>query len=366
MGVFRLLLALSVIADHTSHILGTELYPGNVAVQIFFMISGFYMAMVLDGRYTLDRKGLKLFYTNRALRLYPAYLAVALIIWAQFFVVWAILRHPPMTNWIIPYETMPWTTKILSILTNWLLIGTDIFSNMFYSSEQGAVFMFPSDPPLMTEAGMTWMQTYRTIGPAWSIGTEIWFYLLAPFLVRIRWPFLVAIAAASLACRLWIADGLGRYPYFFFPAQLLFFIAGICCYRIYRRWIEPSGRQPWQRWIVWANWALVIVYPWCASWLPGPVHYLVIGLSLPCLFASTKHSRWDRFVGDLSYPVYLVHLFMWSNLTHFHLDEGWMVALASIAMALAILMLVEKPFERVRRRRVSEQVASPAMIAASS
>ena len=49
MGVFRLLLAFCVISTHTSGIMGVSMMSGEMAVQVFFMISGFYLALVLDG-----------------------------------------------------------------------------------------------------------------------------------------------------------------------------------------------------------------------------------------------------------------------------------------------------------------------------
>ena len=39
MGIFRLLLAFCVIATHTSGIVGVSMMPGEMAVQVFFMIS---------------------------------------------------------------------------------------------------------------------------------------------------------------------------------------------------------------------------------------------------------------------------------------------------------------------------------------
>lgn len=354
MGVFRLLLALSVIASHSTSILGTTLYPGGMAVQIFFMISGFYMAMVLGSRYAHTRQGLALFYSNRALRLYPAFFTVTIATWVQFLGYWAVRGKLPLTDWMPSYESMSWLVKVPLILSNWLLVGTDIFSSMYWSPDRGATFMFPVNPPLFSEAGMTWMHLYRTVSPAWSIGTEIWFYLLVPFLVRARWPTLLSLFALSLACRLWIIHGLERHAYFFFPAQLLFFIGGIASYGLYRTWALPASSQPWHRYVAWVNWALVLAYPWYATWLPQPVHYLLVGLSLPFVFASTKDSPRDRFLGDLSYPVYLIHLSAYNLINRFTPASGLLVACASLLAGLGIMLLVEKPFERLRRRRVEK------------
>ena len=85
MGFLRLLLALSVLLTHDTQ--GAfKLIDGDAAVQCFFAISGFYMALVLGERYG-DVRG---FYFNRALRLFPTYWAVVLLT----IVLAAIARQP--------------------------------------------------------------------------------------------------------------------------------------------------------------------------------------------------------------------------------------------------------------------------------
>jgi len=46
------------------------------AVEAFFIVSGFYMSLILTQKY--GDKGLWLFYSNRLLRLYPLYLSMLL------------------------------------------------------------------------------------------------------------------------------------------------------------------------------------------------------------------------------------------------------------------------------------------------
>src|ERR1017187_7738113 len=77
MGILRMLLAISVLASHLhgKSIFGFRLIYGNLAVQCFFMISGFYMALVLNEKYT-RRTDYIPFLLQRCLRLYPAYFFV--------------------------------------------------------------------------------------------------------------------------------------------------------------------------------------------------------------------------------------------------------------------------------------------------
>ena len=67
MGIIRILLAISVVIAHSSLFLGYNIANGLVAVQIFYMFSGFYMFMILSEHYTSVRK----FYKSRALRALP-------------------------------------------------------------------------------------------------------------------------------------------------------------------------------------------------------------------------------------------------------------------------------------------------------
>jgi hypothetical protein len=74
MGLIRVLLALAVVDFHavrfasSPHFLNLPWINGGVAVQSFFVISGFYMALILSGKYA--GRGVFVFYRARFLRLY--------------------------------------------------------------------------------------------------------------------------------------------------------------------------------------------------------------------------------------------------------------------------------------------------------
>ena len=72
MGTYRLILALCVVVGHASP-LGIPTLDSGLAVKTFFMISGFYMALILSEKYPRTPEGRRLFYTNRLLRIYPMY-----------------------------------------------------------------------------------------------------------------------------------------------------------------------------------------------------------------------------------------------------------------------------------------------------
>ena len=66
LGFFRVILAIAVVLTHSQSLLGYTLLGGELAVEAFYIISGFYMSMILNEKYSSNY----LFYTNRALRLY--------------------------------------------------------------------------------------------------------------------------------------------------------------------------------------------------------------------------------------------------------------------------------------------------------
>jgi peptidoglycan/LPS O-acetylase OafA/YrhL len=85
MGLIRLLLAISVVLVHSPIINEWHSIPivgGELAVESFFMISGFYMAMVLTENYYSDdrptSRAYGAFLLSRILRIYPTYLIVLL------------------------------------------------------------------------------------------------------------------------------------------------------------------------------------------------------------------------------------------------------------------------------------------------
>jgi peptidoglycan/LPS O-acetylase OafA/YrhL len=72
MGLLRVLLAISVFMAHAPQsglTQGLRGFGGSNAVEIFFIVSGFYIALILDKSYS-TKIG---FYKNRILRLYPIY-----------------------------------------------------------------------------------------------------------------------------------------------------------------------------------------------------------------------------------------------------------------------------------------------------
>jgi peptidoglycan/LPS O-acetylase OafA/YrhL len=99
----------------------------------------------------------------------------------------------------------------------------------------------------------------------------------------------------------------------------------------------------------------------------------LVALSLPILFDGTKYSRFQKWVGDLSYPVYICHILVkWGLLGLMGVSKkgvtsppGWLLLLGAIALAALLLWLVDHPIDRWRQRRVKSLQRQPRPAAAT-
>jgi peptidoglycan/LPS O-acetylase OafA/YrhL len=86
------------------------------------------------------------------------------------------------------------------------------------------------------------LYTFLFVPQAWSLGLELLFYFIAPFLLRMKRSWIIAVMLASLALRLYLYNvcSLRHDPwtYRFFPTEIIFFLAGNLSYRIYKK--RPS------------------------------------------------------------------------------------------------------------------------------
>jgi peptidoglycan/LPS O-acetylase OafA/YrhL len=219
MGLIRVLLALSVVFSHTWTGSGTGPLPGGpIAVQCFFMISGFYMSLILGSdRY---REQPVKFWLNRGLRLYPVYWLLAAASFANTFLV-----APEIISafWALGLKPV-----LLLCFANVFLFGQDL---IFWLGTKGGELFWTSSAWSLPEPRL---QNYVLIGPAWSLSIELMFYLIAPWVVKWTSRTLVLLVVASLVARhVAYAAGLTFMPwtYMFFPFELAFFLLGVLAHR---------------------------------------------------------------------------------------------------------------------------------------
>jgi peptidoglycan/LPS O-acetylase OafA/YrhL len=341
LGILRTFLALCVFVEHGGGtIFGVRPLPGLLAVEAFYIISGFYMALVLSEKYHRPG-GLPTFYMARARRLFPIYwvvLAATIVVGLLFIAAGLPTR---LDAWLAGKRPDDALVVVGAVLSNLAMFGLDWFRLTMTNTQENAGALV-------------------IVVQAWTLGLELTFYLLAPFLVRLRTGWLVAIALASFLARA-IVYSLGPVIHVwtnsFFPFELAFFLGGMIAYRAMAlARTVPKWNAALYRW---GPACLVVTVAFGFFGFAGspPVEYgwgplrnwillLMIALALPALFIRFGSERVDDAVGQFSYPVYMLHFLVISVVTTvLPLDPGQSIYL-SLVLTLAGCVWLIRVFEK--------------------
>jgi peptidoglycan/LPS O-acetylase OafA/YrhL len=363
MGLVRFFLALSVAVLHIPGGAFQLLYAA-AAVTCFFIISGFYMAMVLTERY--DRAGE--FYWARFTRLYPAYFTMAVVMVAWF---WWTGSPNAFTGPLVFSGQAPvtWWENVIHGLLNVFVFGQDLFELVDHSPAAPIRALFSAD-----FFNSLWM----LVGQAWSLSTEAFFYLMAPFVVRspVRTAAMLAIGLAVRVTLLGILGWPWFWGYYFPIGSACFFFMGSLAYHLYRRLkFRHSRALCVSLGGILLAWVLGSIVTRGIALPPPPppsssidgiefwVFYLLFAALVPLLFEATKRSRYDGWIGELSYPLYLVHglvqgiFFFTLGARGDHVPTMLAALSCSVAAAIVMRLVVEWPIERWRRRAFPRKTA---------
>jgi peptidoglycan/LPS O-acetylase OafA/YrhL len=330
--------------------------PGLFGVGVFFFLSGYLITTLM--RMEIANTGsisIGDFYLRRAFRILPPFYLVLVLI-------------------------------ILVVKAGWLQghysVG-DLGASVFYLTNYWNFYVHPIDMP--------------GFNIFWSLSVEEHFYLVFPFvmLLMIRFKLarraqaltLLGICAAVLLWRFILVYHLHSLNMVFGPVtdpiRTMFAtdtrIDSILFGCVLALWRNPvldeNSRQSWSLTIA-GLFVLLGTFLYRNPEFRETVRYTIQGIALIPLFISAikLHDHWAfswlntpplRFLGVLSYTLYLVHF------PCLKLAEGWssnrvivgMTAL-SMSMALAYFMhiLIEKPLARFRRRlgsRTAEVIEQP-------
>ena len=363
MGMLRLLLAVGVVAEHAGVAFGVGSFT---AVEAFFMISGFYMSLILgSGTYRTAP-----FYLSRGLRIFPVFWVAmgcaALYYWVAsssfgistygsrgFASIWGEGGTVELKAW---YATASTT-----------LVGAD--AGMFFNTNERQAVMSLLMPTI------------------WTLSLEIYFYALCPLLIRFRSRWLVLLVALLVGVRIagYVA-GLDAEPWHarFFPFEIIYFLLGMLAHR-WTQHLTRSGRMSRALMAPMAlallivgvltigfypimhalGWPLVYDQP---AYLLSLIYCAAVFCSLPLLFHLTRNSRIDSYVGEYSYPIYLFHYRFVEIFLHSRVLEplpGFLLALAlSVVHAAIVIHLIQIPIDRFRRQRLRRAPAE--LVAATS
>jgi peptidoglycan/LPS O-acetylase OafA/YrhL len=361
-GLVRFALALSVVFWY---IRGAPFHLMNaaVAVSLFFIISGFYMAMVINEKYASGepKHWIRTFYRARFWRLYLVMLII-MMAWG---------RSTNMPSPLLARLPMSILDQVALAASNLFLFGQDFHQFLVRVRVENAGPQFVLDfvhriNPTVLQDGM------MAIGHAWSLATEAMFYVIAPFVVRSasRTAILLVVALAGRFFLLEISDQRsGIWGYYFFPGALSMFLLGSASYHLRKLLprvdlhaiiglIAPVG---FSTWFVTLSVMHGVLMESPADWsIDRPkfwILYLAFALAVPFIFEATRRSSFDREVGELSYPLYLVHglvvglvYYRWTGPLGSTPDALAAVVLSIIA-AYAMRQLVEAPIERYWSKR---------------
>lgn len=358
MGILRYILAISVLLYHVPQ-KPILIMNGAIAVEAFFIISGFYMALVINEKYSKLTNWHYSFYSSRLLRLLPSYLVVCLATYYLY------VQSDTVNIFSASLVLTPQSLLTLKYL-NIFILGQDIWQMILEH------FSHTNPPNIILDGLVSFFgkeamqQHFLFVGQAWSLSTEIFFYLIAPFVVlsKKRTIFLFVV---FLLIRFYFCVNVEEFPNSpwrsrFFIANYPVFLLGVFSYWIYLKARTESMSRDIGKYIyiIIITYTLYILYsgnnlfmfPGVESFDTFPlwIFYLLVTVSIPYLFIFTKQLRADKFVGELSYPIYLVHgvvigqLYV-GGLNLSSLNKILVIVFISTAISILLYMFVDRVVE---------------------
>ena len=301
MGIIRLLLALAVVFTHSYGYLFTG---GKLAVQLFYIISGYLMSLILLNNKTYSN--LYKFYSNRLLRLFPVYWGVAILTFVYFLVNYIIGGEDFFFQ---TYFDVGFLAGFSLFLSNILIIGQDWL--MFTGVNEG-VFQFVTDfreSEILVYNGLL-------VPQAWTLGIELTFYAICPFILKKK-NIWISLLILSVLVRIYLLHiGLGNkdpFSYRFFPSELSLFLFGAFSHQ-YLLPLYNKHSLLENKLIINATTYLIILFIISFSFIPfnrtllSLILISIMTLSLPIISKFQRNSKLDHWISKFSYPVYISHM----------------------------------------------------------
>ena len=360
MGTLRTILAIAVIVYHSFTIFGLRLCGGQIAVESFYMISGFYMALILNEKY-VGVGSYRKFILSRFYRIFPVYWVVLIAALVLSLIGYYWFNNAfYLSRFISNKECLSLTTIGYFIFENLIIIGQDIL--YFLRLDEWC-------NPKLTYFVLSYKHTgyqYLLVPQAWSISLELLFYSIAPFMVRkkIAWQLAIIIIAMGFKIMYALQFNLSLDPwsYRFFPFEIGFFMLGSIAYQMYQ-YFKSKPVPPYIGYVLLTS---CITGVFIINLIPEPtnfknlIFYTLIFCSIPFIFLALKDNAIDRYIGELSFSIYISHHLIVSVFRsffyhHFHWISyyGYAVVLASLLLAIIFQKLIIKPLELRRIKRFS-------------
>jgi peptidoglycan/LPS O-acetylase OafA/YrhL len=369
MGLFRFILASTIVIHHTHPLFGFIFLGRDAALRSFYIVSGFYMSLILNEKYLKKKNSYFLFISNRFLRLFPLYW-ISLILTLLYLLIFVHFRFDThvdphqyilRTNTNIPF----WSFSPMNIIRNvTLLIRTDYLT---------------TNPNLRD---MMFSPVVYTLVFEWL------FYFIAPFVVRRSTIFLLTLICISCFIRIFTfailrinGNPIGDW---FFPGMMFYFLFGVLSYKIYKHICNEKFRQSHLVFVFIIFILITLLYSninffpdKILIWSPVKewLYLLLLILVLPFMFILSKRIKFDRKFGDLSYPIYLTHpimILLLSNIALINTQSNaftLMILATTVIFSMLLNILVENPINSFRQWRVSHSTTAhikPSLISKSA
>lgn len=347
-GTYRYILALMVVVSHLAPIY--MVHVGFYSVFGFFTLSGYLMSMILHTTYYKLPSGFERYTLNRLLRVLPSYWVVLLISAIITF------YYPDISLKI--HERMQWPES-----------GRDWIANLFV-------------------VGLTSLDgvrsTHNLVPPTWSLSVEIVLWVFMAFMVKTRlrlyiWGT-VAIGYQILLMHFFQYPPLQVRYYSHFAALLPFF-AGAVLYMLMKH--KAAIAPIWGVVFITLSIGYYLLAPLLfgapeyssENWDTFPVLnsglYLAILINILTIYILSKIdinavpgklAKIDNFLGNLSYPIFLSHIFAAivlvvifdNNCATAICGRSWQLTLITFplvnVLALLLWFCVEKPLAAIRER----------------
>jgi peptidoglycan/LPS O-acetylase OafA/YrhL len=319
-GVYRFILALLVASGHYLQLQGDPdlvLYSiggKSAAVFGFYVLSGFLMTKVLHLKYGYDQPGIRLFLTNRLLRIFPTY-------WAGLALAVFVVALYGDAGILAQYD-LKWPTGIQEWIRNIVIVWP------IRPDEQSVRLLIP---------------------PSWSLKIELIFYLSMALgasrskrltIIWVMMSFTVLsyllLTGASFNDRyftVWAATlpfSLGALLYYFpRPHRRFYEIAVLIAMLLFLmeigsgRFFGDAFRETWGFYFALSmNVALVSMLAGMETGRLGSVgRYL---------------AKWDRPLGELSYPIFIFHWYGSVIVSHLFVSDRLPLSLSLITMSFIV------------------------------
>ena len=182
--------------------------------------------------------------------------------------------------------------------------------------------------------------------PLWTLSLEWWMYLLAPFLAsRSLKQFQILLAALSIGYLSWIFIGERFQFYTHTLGALNVWFLGI--FWVLGFWYHNNRKSSTAQLMLLAIvWTLTGIN---RESLSGNYQFT---LAASCVIIITANkitlskllNKIGKFAGNLSYPLYLLHLPIFSILYQFeYFRSGWIMIIFTIIISAAVNLFIEKP-----------------------